>query len=153
MKKKYYIIYFKLMNYKHKYLKYKKKYLKLKRISGGMDPEKKGTDEKCEMCFAKLNNETNQCSDSKAFKKVLSDGRIVCIACCEAIELMEDSKPSATVEEKPKEVAKTTVETTIKCAKCGNSYSPSLQNCNACNTPNPLFLRQPKKKKKKKKKK
>ena len=111
---------------------------------------KKGTDENCEMCFVKLNNETNQCSDSKAFKKVLSDGRIVCTACCEALEFMEDSKPSATVAEKPKEVTKTTVETTIKCSNCGNSYSPSLQKCNVCDTPNPLFLRQPKKKKKNK---
>ena len=141
-------------NYYLKYLKYKKKYLHLKKISGGMHHDKKIDDtDKCKICSVELNNESNQCTNPKAFKKVLGDGRIVCTACCDAVDFMEDSKPSATVEEKPKEVAKTTVESNMKCSNCTNSYSPSLLKCNVCGTANPLFLRRSKKKKKKKKKK
>ena len=87
-------------------------------------------------------------------KKVLDDGKVVCIACCEALDFMEDSKPSAQVEKKPT-VAPTKlveIQSNIKCSNCGNSYSTTQSHCDNCGFINPLF-RKPNKKKKKKKKK
>ena len=145
------------MDYKYKYLKYKSKYLDLKNLSGGMDHDndkKSSESENCEICSIELNNESNQCTNPRAFKKVLDDGKVVCIACCEALDFAEDSKPSAQVEKKPT-VAPTKlveIQSNIKCSNCGNSYSTTLSHCDNCGFINPLF-RKPNKKKKKKKKK
>lgn len=144
------------MDYKQKYLKYKVKYLNLKKLFGGMDNDKKpSSNDNCQICSVELNNESNQCTNPKAFKKVLSDGKIVCLACCDAIDFMEDTKPSSLVESKPKSVPKKMVEvkSNIKCPNCGNIYSTTIQQCTVCGTINPLFRKQSKKKKKKKKKK
>ena len=146
------------MDYKQKYIKYKSKYLNLKKIYGGMDHDndkKQSDSEKCQICKIELNNDSNQCTNPKAFKKVLSDGQVVCLACCDVLDFAEDSKPSSSVESKPKSVPKKMVEvkSNIKCPNCGNSYSTTIQQCTVCGTINPLFRKQSKKKKKKKKKK
>ena len=142
------------MDYKQKYLKYKSKYLNLKKIYGGMDHDKSNDTETCQICSVELNNESNKCTNPKAFKKVLSDGQVVCLACCDALDFMEDSKPSPSVESKPQSVPKKMVEikSNIKCPNCGNTYSTTIQQCTVCGTINPLFRKQSKKKKKKKKK-
>jgi ribosomal protein L37E len=144
------------MDYKEKYLKYKVKYLNLKKSFGGMDNDKKqSSNDNCQICSIEFNNDTNNCTNPKAFKKVLDDGKMVCLACCEALDFMEDTKPSApsqttqTPQPKKKLVE---IKSNIKCRYCGNNY-PTTQNvCDKCGLVNPLFKKPSKKKKKKKKK-
>ena len=52
-----------------------------------MDHDKSNHTETCQICKIELNNESNQCTNPKAFKKVLSDGQVVCLACCDALIL------------------------------------------------------------------
>ena len=141
------------MNYKQKYLKYKSKYLNLKKISGGMDHDKSNHTETCQICSIELNNESNKCANPKAFKKVMSDGKVVCLACCDALDFMEDSKPTVHKEKPKKEKKLVQIKSNIKCPNCGNTYSTTIQQCSVCGTINPLFRKSNKKKKKKKKKK
>ncbi len=145
------------MSYKYKYLKYKSKYLDLKNISGGMDHDndkKSESTETCQICSVELNNDSNKCTNPQSFKKILGDGRIVCVACCDAVEFMQDTKPSDDVVKKPVVTPKKMVEikSNIKCPNCGNSYSTTIQQCTICGTINPLFRKRPSKKKRKKKK-
>ena len=141
------------MDYKQKYLKYKIKYLNLKKLSGGMDKDKKpASNDNCQICSIKLNNDNNKCNNPKAFKKVLDNGKVVCVACCEALDFMEDTKPSAPSQSSPKPKQQNKfveIKSNLKCLNCGNNYPTTQRFCNKCGTINPLF--KPKKKKKKKK--
>ena len=145
------------MDYKQKYLKYKTKYLNLKKLSGGMDHDKKpASNDNCQICSIEFNNDTNKCNNPKAFKKVLDNGKVVCVACCEALDFMEDTKPSAPSQSSPKPKQQNKfveIKSNLKCSNCGNSYPTTQKFCNLCGNINPLFRTSSNKKKKKKKKK
>jgi len=116
----------------------------------------------CDNCNELLhdNNINKNIINSKNFAVKIKDGRTVCNACAESIDLFNDINDINDINAvnsdnnvTEKKIIKINVKTksTVKCIFCNEIYVDN--KCIKCNSINPLLIRKNKKPKKKKKKK
>ena len=108
----------------------------------------------CDNCNELLHDNDNNKNiiNSKNFAVKMKDGRTVCNACAESIDLFEDISENKITEKKVVKInVRTKSKSIVKCIFCNEIYIDN--KCIKCEAINPLLVRKNKKPKKKKKKK
>ena len=108
----------------------------------------------CDNCNELLHDNDNNKNiiNSKNFSVKMKDGRTVCNACADSINLFEDISENVKTEKKIIKInVKSKSNSIVKCIFCNEIYVNN--KCINCKAVNPLTIRKSKKQKKKKKKK